>query len=190
MWVGVRGGEQYAWAAFGRLRGWAWVFWGVRGGRVRATRQGGRAAGRGAPLGGCVRVVECRGWCSWNFFEVSTNHLKRCVLEIAASLRSQGEVGSALLGQSTPLQIPCACTLLDLSLSLCWIYSHSFLPCFSLLGNFTKVRSPSDSIQCRGIVEIGQDILVSCWWTVAPSDTSTQMFLNTPHRGQGALESQ
>ena len=27
---------------------------------------------------------------------------------------------------------------------LCWILLHSFLPCFSLLGNFTKIRSPSD----------------------------------------------
>ena len=35
---------------------------GVCGGRVRATGWGGRAAGRGAPLGGCVRVVECGGW--------------------------------------------------------------------------------------------------------------------------------
>ena len=34
----------------------------VRGGRVRATGRGGRAAGRGAPLGRCVRVVECGGW--------------------------------------------------------------------------------------------------------------------------------
>ena len=42
--------------------GWAWVFWGVPGGRVRATGRAGRAVGRGAPLGGCVRVVECWGW--------------------------------------------------------------------------------------------------------------------------------
>ena len=42
--------------------GWAWVFWGVRGGRVQATGWGGRAAGRGDPLGGCVRVVEFGGW--------------------------------------------------------------------------------------------------------------------------------
>ena len=57
--------------------GWAWVFWGVRGGRVRATWWGGRAAGRGlllagvcglssvgggegCPAGGCVAGV-C--WC-------------------------------------------------------------------------------------------------------------------------------
>ena len=82
--------------------------------------------------------------CSWNLFEVSKNNLKKCVLEIAALLQSQGEVGSTLLGQSIPCRILCACTLLDLRLSLCSIYSHSFLPCFSLLGNFTKVRSPSD----------------------------------------------
>ena len=35
--VGVRGGEQFAWAAFGGRGGWAWVFWGVCWGRVRAT---------------------------------------------------------------------------------------------------------------------------------------------------------
>ena len=105
--------------------------------------------------------------CSWNLFQVSKNVLKKCVSEIAALLQSQGEVGSAPLGQSTPPQIPCACTLPDLRLSLCWIDLHSFLPCFSLLGNFTKVRSPSDYIQCPGIVEIDQDPLLSCWWTVA-----------------------
>ena len=27
VWVGVRGGEQFAWAAFRGRRGWAWVFW-------------------------------------------------------------------------------------------------------------------------------------------------------------------
>ena len=62
VWVAVRGGKQFAWAAFGGRGGWAWVFWGVRGGCVRATGWGGRAAGRGAPLGACVRVVECGGW--------------------------------------------------------------------------------------------------------------------------------
>ena len=56
------GGEQFTWAAFRGRGGWAWVFWGVRGGRVRATGWVGRAAGREAPLGGCVRVVECGGW--------------------------------------------------------------------------------------------------------------------------------
>ena len=30
---------------------------------------------------------------------------------------------------------PYVCTLPDLRLSLCLIYSHSFLPCFSLLGS-------------------------------------------------------
>ena len=42
--------------------GWAWVFLGVCGGRGRATGWRRRAAGRGAPLGGCVRAVECGGW--------------------------------------------------------------------------------------------------------------------------------
>ena len=49
--------------------------------------------------------------CSWNLFEVSKNDLKKCVFEIAALLQSQGEEGSALLGQSTPFRILCACTL-------------------------------------------------------------------------------
>ena len=56
------GGEQFAWAALRGRGGWAWVFWGVCGGRGRATGWGGRAAGHGAPLGGCVWVVECGGW--------------------------------------------------------------------------------------------------------------------------------
>ena len=42
--------------------GWAWLFWGVCWGHGRATGWGGRAAVRGAPLGGCVRVVKCGGW--------------------------------------------------------------------------------------------------------------------------------
>ena len=60
--VCVRGGEQFGWAAFRGRGGWAWVFWGVCGGRGRATGWGGRAAGPGAPLNGCVRVVQCGGW--------------------------------------------------------------------------------------------------------------------------------
>ena len=40
---------------------WAWVFLGVHGGRFAANGWAGRAAGRGAPLGGCVRIVECGG---------------------------------------------------------------------------------------------------------------------------------
>ena len=60
--VGVCGGEHFAWAAFRGRGGWAWVFWGVCGERGRAIGWGWRAAGRGTPLGGCVRVVECRGW--------------------------------------------------------------------------------------------------------------------------------
>ena len=55
------GGEQFAWAAFRGRGGWAWVLWDVCRGRGRATGWGGRAAGRGAPLGGCVWVVECGG---------------------------------------------------------------------------------------------------------------------------------
>ena len=62
VWVGIRRGEQFARAAYGGRGGWAWAFWGVRGGRVRATGRCGRAVGRGAPLGGCVRVVESGGW--------------------------------------------------------------------------------------------------------------------------------
>ena len=62
VWVGVRGGEQFAWATLRGRGGWGWVFWDVCRGRGRATGWGGRAAGRGAPLGGCVWVVECGGW--------------------------------------------------------------------------------------------------------------------------------
>ena len=56
VWVGVRGGEQFAWAASRGQRGWAWVFWGVCGGLWRVTGWGGRAAGRRAPLGGLLSV--------------------------------------------------------------------------------------------------------------------------------------
>ena len=62
VWVGVRGGEQFAWAAFRGRGGWDWVFWGVCVGPGRATGWGRRAAGRGAPLSGCVWSVECGGW--------------------------------------------------------------------------------------------------------------------------------
>ena len=69
-----------------------------------------------------------------------TNVLKTCTLEVAALLQSQGEVGSALLRHSTPPRILGACTLPDLRLSLGWTNLQSFLPCFSLLGNVTKLR--------------------------------------------------
>ena len=82
--------------------------------------------------------------CSWNLFEVTKKELKKCVLEIAALLHSEGEVGSALLGQSTPRHILCGCTSMDFRLSLCLNDLHSFPPCFSLSGGFTNVRSPSD----------------------------------------------
>ena len=60
VWVGVRGGEQFAWAAFRGRGGWAWVLWGVCGGRGRATGWGGRATGRrGSPPRVCVG---CRVW--------------------------------------------------------------------------------------------------------------------------------
>ena len=45
VWVGVRGGEQFAWAAFRGRGGWAWVFWGVWGG------VGGPLGGVGVPRG-------------------------------------------------------------------------------------------------------------------------------------------
>ena len=82
--------------------------------------------------------------CTWNLLEFTKNDLKNFILENSAFLRSQGKVGLAPLGQSSPLRILCACTLLDLRLPLCWNFLHSFLPCFSLLGNCTKVRSLSD----------------------------------------------
>ena len=62
VWVGVRGGEQFAWAAFrGRAGGGPWSSGVCAGGRVRATGWGGRAAGHRAPLGRCVQVVEYGG---------------------------------------------------------------------------------------------------------------------------------
>ena len=57
-----RGGTVRVGCIQGPGGGGGWVFWGVCGGRGRATGWGGRAAGRGAPLGGCVWVVECGGW--------------------------------------------------------------------------------------------------------------------------------
>ena len=67
--------------------GWAWVFWGVCGGRGRATGWGGRAAGRGAPLGGCVWVVERGG--AWAGI-VRWGVLCRCMFPLAATrLRGQ-----------------------------------------------------------------------------------------------------
>ena len=54
------------------------------------------------------------------------------------------KAGPTLLGQSTPLEILRACTSLDLRLTLCGSYLHSSIPCFSLKGNFTKVRSLPD----------------------------------------------
>ena len=79
VWVGVRGGEQFAWAAFRGLGGWAWVFWGVCGGAwaghwVGWACRGAQgllsagvcglssvAGGEGCRAGGCVAGV-C--WCS------------------------------------------------------------------------------------------------------------------------------
>ena len=78
------------------------------------------------------------------FLRSPKNDLKKWVLEFVGLLQPEGEVGPTLLGQSTPLQILCACTSLDLRLTLCGSYLHSFLPCFSLKGNFTKVRSLPD----------------------------------------------
>ena len=59
VWVGVRGGKQFTWAAF-RGRGVCSLgSGGVCGGRLRVTGRAGCAAGRGARCGGCVRVT---GW--------------------------------------------------------------------------------------------------------------------------------
>ena len=55
-----RGGEQFAWAAFGGRGVWAWGFGAVCGGRVWVSGRVGRAVGRGAPCGGCS--VGCRAW--------------------------------------------------------------------------------------------------------------------------------
>ena len=78
------------------------------------------------------------------FFEVPKNDLRKRVLEFVALLQPEREVGATPLGQSNPSQILRACTSLDLMLTLCESDLHSFLPCFSLKGNFTKVRSLPD----------------------------------------------
>ena len=107
VWVGVRGGNQFAWAAFRGRGGWAWVFWSVCGGRGRATGWCWRAAGRGAPLGGCVRVVEWGGggegcpaggcvagvcWCSGGWGRpVSRGPGVRAMVGVCGSLGEQRE---------------------------------------------------------------------------------------------------
>ena len=53
--VSVRGGEQFAWAAFGRPGGWVWRFRAVCGGRVWVTGQ------VGVPWGVRVFVEGVRG---------------------------------------------------------------------------------------------------------------------------------
>ena len=62
VWVGVCGGKQFAWAAFGGRGARAWGSGGVCGGHVRVTGRAGRAMGRGASCGGCVRVAGCGEW--------------------------------------------------------------------------------------------------------------------------------
>ena len=62
-WAGVlqclRRGEQFRRAAFRVLGGWAWIFWVVSGGRVRATGQG---VGRGAWAFPRWVFAGCRVW--------------------------------------------------------------------------------------------------------------------------------
>ena len=54
VWVGVCGGKQFAWTAFGGHRGWAWVCWGVCGGVCWPV------GGVGVPLGlGLLAVGVC-----------------------------------------------------------------------------------------------------------------------------------
>ena len=54
VWVGVRGGQQLAWAAFGGRGGPAWGFRGVCGVCVPVTGQVGCAVGGWAPRSGCL----------------------------------------------------------------------------------------------------------------------------------------
>ena len=56
------GGNSLRGLHFGGRGGWAWVYGGVWGGRVRATGRVGRAVARAAPCGGCVRVAGCGWW--------------------------------------------------------------------------------------------------------------------------------
>ena len=51
------------------------------------------------------------------------------------------------------LRILCACTSVDLRLTLCQSCLHSLLPWVFTYGNFTKVRSLPDLLQCHGIKE-------------------------------------
>ena len=57
--VGFRGGEHFAWAAFGGQGGWAWGIGGACGGRVWVT---GRA---GCALGWCSSRWVCVGCLVW-----------------------------------------------------------------------------------------------------------------------------
>ena len=59
--VGVRGGKQFVWAAFGGRGGRVWGFGGVCGGRVWVSGRAGCVVGRGALRGGCVWVADRRG---------------------------------------------------------------------------------------------------------------------------------
>ena len=56
------------------------------------------------------------------------------------------------------MRIFCACTCLDLRLTLCQKFSHSFVRCFFTYGKFTEMRSLPVLLQCRGIRETGSDI--------------------------------
>ena len=61
VWVGVRAGEQFAWAAFRGRGRWAWVFWGVCGGRGRATGWAGCVLqGAGLLLAGVCGLLSVR----------------------------------------------------------------------------------------------------------------------------------
>ena len=78
------------------------------------------------------------------FLRSPKNDLKKWVLELVALLGPEGDLGPNPLGQSYPHQILSASTSLDLRLTLCGSFLHSFLPCFSPKGNFAKVRSLPD----------------------------------------------
>ena len=109
VWVGVRGGEQFAWAAFRGRGGRAWVLSGVCGGRGRATGWGGRVlrgagplsagvcglsslgCGEGCPVGGCVAGV-C--WCSGGWGRpVSRGPGVRAMVGVCGSLVEQRKGG-------------------------------------------------------------------------------------------------
>ena len=113
VWVGVRGGEQFAWAAFRVRGGRAWVLWVCAGGPggplggLGVPRGAGLLSagvcglssvggGEGCPAGGCVAGV-C--WCSGGWGRpVLRGPGVRAMVGVCGSLVEQREGGGAWAG--------------------------------------------------------------------------------------------